>query len=61
MHGLNTIKRLNKTEQDFIDHILSTPVPDVNLLDGCQSWTSSRELGARWASLRLSDWAPCGA
>ena len=38
MHGLNTIKRLNKTEQDFIDHILSTPVPDVNLLDVWTKW-----------------------
>jgi len=36
MHGLNTIKRLNKVEQDFVDHILSTPVPEVNLL---QVWT----------------------
>ena len=25
MHGLNIIKRLNRTEQDFIDHILATP------------------------------------
>jgi hypothetical protein len=33
MHGLNTIKRLNQTEQDFIDHILTTPIKDINLLD----------------------------
>ena len=38
MHGLNTIKRLNKTEQDFIDHILSTPTPEVNLLKVWQDW-----------------------
>ena len=38
MHGLNTIVRLNKTEQDFVDHILSTPVPDVNLLDVWNEW-----------------------
>jgi hypothetical protein len=38
MHGLNTIKRLNKTEQDFIDHNLSTPTPEVNLLKVWQDW-----------------------
>ena len=38
MHGLNTIKRLNRTEQEFIDHILSTPVKDVNLLDVWIKW-----------------------
>jgi hypothetical protein len=38
MHGLNTIKRLNQTEQDFIDHILSTPIKDVNLLDVWTEW-----------------------
>ena len=38
MHGLNTIKRLNRTEQEFIDHILSTPVKDVNLLDVWTKW-----------------------
>jgi hypothetical protein len=38
MHGLNTIKRLNQTEQDFIDHILSTPIKDVNLLEVWHEW-----------------------
>ena len=38
MHGLNIIKRLNKTEQDFIDHVLSTPIKDVNLLDVWTKW-----------------------
>jgi hypothetical protein len=38
MHGLNTIVRLNQTEQDFVDHILSTPVPEVNLLKVWQEW-----------------------
>jgi len=38
MHGLNTIKRLNQTEQDFIDHVLSTPIKDVNLLDVWHEW-----------------------
>lgn len=33
MHGLNIIKRLNQTEQDFIDHILATPIKDINLLE----------------------------
>ena len=46
MHGLNTIKRLNQTEQDFIDHILSTPIKDVNLLDVWHEWKQeqAREL-----------------
>ena len=38
MHGLNIIKRLNRTEQDFVDHILSTPTPEVNLLKVWQEW-----------------------
>ena len=38
MHGLNTIKRLNRTEQDFVDHILATPTPEVNLLQVWQEW-----------------------
>ena len=38
MHGLNIIKRLNRTEQDFVDHILSTPTPEVNLLKVWQDW-----------------------
>ena len=34
MHGLNTIKRLNRTEQDFVDHVLSSPrPPEQNLLE----------------------------
>lgn len=41
MHGLNTIKRLNKTEQDFVDHILATPYKDVNLLEVWQQWKES--------------------
>jgi hypothetical protein len=46
MHGLNTIKRLNQTEQDFIDHVLSTPIKDVNLLDVWHEWKQeqAREL-----------------
>ena len=43
MHGLNTIKRLNKTEQDFIDHILSTPTPpEQNLLDVWTKWKTEQ-------------------
>ena len=42
MHGLNTIVRLNKTQQDFVDHILSTPTPDVNLLDVWNEWKKER-------------------
>ena len=43
MHGLNTIKRLNRTEQEFIDHILSTPTPDVNLLDVWTKWKEGQK------------------
>lgn len=43
MHGLNTIKRLNRTEQDFVDHILSTPTPEVNLLKVWQDWKAEQE------------------
>jgi len=42
MHGLNIIKRLNRTEQDFIDHILATPVQDVNLLDVWTNWKAEQ-------------------
>jgi hypothetical protein len=38
MHGLNTIVRLNRVEQDFVDHILATPTPEVNLLKVWQDW-----------------------
>lgn len=34
MHGLKTIVRLNKVEQDFVDQILKSPrPPEVNLLE----------------------------
>jgi hypothetical protein len=42
MHGLYTIKRLNKTEQDFVDHILASPTPDVNLLDVWRDWKAEQ-------------------
>ena len=38
MHGLRTIVKLNQVEQDFVDHILSTPIPEVNLLKVWQDW-----------------------
>lgn len=43
MHGLNIIKRLNRTEQDFVDHILATPTPEVNLLQVWQEWKASEQ------------------
>ena len=42
MHGLKTIVRLNRTEQDFVDHILATPVPEVNLLKVWQDWKAEQ-------------------
>jgi hypothetical protein len=44
MHGLNTIKRLNRTEQDFVDHILATPTPEVNLLQVWQEWKEQEQV-----------------
>jgi hypothetical protein len=38
MHGLNTIVRINRQQQEFIDHVLSTPYEDVNLLEVWQNW-----------------------
>jgi hypothetical protein len=38
MHGLNTIIRLNRVQQDFVDEILLRPVQDVNLLDAWRAW-----------------------
>ena len=38
MHGLNIIKRLNRTEQDFVDHILAQPKTEVNLLQVWHEW-----------------------
>ena len=43
MHGLNTIKRLNKTEQDFVDHILATPYPEINLLEVWRNFKAEQE------------------
>lgn len=43
MHGLNQIIRMNKEQQDFIDHILSTPTPEVNLLQVWQEWKKEQE------------------
>ena len=38
MHGLRQIVQMNKEQEEFIDHILSTPVKDVNLLDVWTKW-----------------------
>ena len=42
MHGLQTIKKLNSVEQDFIDHILATPVKEVNLLEVWRSFKADQ-------------------
>jgi hypothetical protein len=44
MHGLNQIIRMNKEQQDFIDHILSTPTPEVNLLQVWQEWKKEKAI-----------------
>jgi hypothetical protein len=38
MHGLNQIVRMNKEQQEFVDHILATPYKDVNLLEVWHQW-----------------------
>jgi len=43
MHGLNQIVRMNKEQQEFIDHILATPTPEVNLLDVWREWKAEKE------------------
>lgn len=43
MHGLNQIIRMNKEQQEFIDHILSTPTPEVNLLDVWHEWKKEQQ------------------
>jgi hypothetical protein len=42
MHGLNQIVRMNKEQQEFIDHILATPTPEVNLLKVWHDWKQER-------------------
>jgi len=42
MHGLNQIVRMNKEQQEFIDHILATPTPEVNLLKVWQDWKQEK-------------------
>ena len=43
MHGLNTIVKLNKVQQDFVDHILTTPYKDVNLLEVWNEWKQEQQ------------------
>jgi hypothetical protein len=42
MHGLNQIVRMNKEQEEFIAHILSTPTPEVNLLKVWQDWKQEK-------------------
>jgi hypothetical protein len=41
MHGLRQIVKMNDEQQAFIDHILSNPTPDVNLLQVWREWKQS--------------------
>jgi len=43
MHGLNQIVRMNREQEEFIAHILSTPTPEVNLLKVWQDWKAEKE------------------
>jgi hypothetical protein len=44
MHGLNTIVRLNKVQQDFVDRILTAPrPPEQNLLEVWRDWKAEKE------------------
>ena len=44
MHGLRQIVLLNRQQQDFVDHILSTPTPEVNLLKVWQDWKQETQI-----------------
>jgi len=44
MHGLNQIVRMNKEQEEFIAHILSTPTPEVNLLKVWQDWKQETQI-----------------
>ena len=43
MHGLNQIVRMNREQEEFIAHILSTPTPEVNLLKVWQEWKQEQQ------------------
>ena len=38
MHGLNQIIRMNKEQEEFIEHVLSQPRQEINLLRVWQEW-----------------------
>ena len=38
MHGLNQIVRMNREQEEFIEHVLSQPRPEINLLRVWQEW-----------------------
>ena len=42
MHGLNQIVRMNREQEEFIAHILSTPTPEVNLLQVWHDWKAEQ-------------------
>jgi len=44
MHGLNTIVRLNKVQQDFVDEILLRPRKEENLLDAWREWKAEQKV-----------------
>lgn len=46
MHGLNQIIRMNREQEEFIAHVLSTPTPEVNLLDVWCEWKAEKEAQA---------------
>jgi hypothetical protein len=43
MHGLNQIVRMNREQEEFIAHILSTPTPEVNLLQVWHDWKKEQK------------------
>jgi hypothetical protein len=38
MHGLQQIVQMNKEQEEFIEHILNQPRPEINLLRVWQDW-----------------------
>ena len=53
MHGLNQIVRMNKEQEEFIAHVLSTPTPEVNLLKVWQDWKTEQVKNNEPVSLHI--------
>ena len=44
MHGLRQIVQMNKEQEEFIEHVLSQPRPEINLLRVWQDWKAGQTI-----------------